>query len=88
MTFLMIRHKVEDYDRWKITYDEHKATRDEYGVRQKYLLRNIDNMNEVIALFEVDDLSKAKEFVSSPSLKEALQKSGVQGEPDVDFLKE
>jgi len=86
MTFLMIRHKVEDYEKWKVVYDTHKGTRNEYGVKEKYVLRNIEDTNQVTILFEIADISKSKEFLSSSSLQEAMKKAGVLSKPEFYFL--
>jgi hypothetical protein len=47
------------------------------------LLRNTDNQNEVILLFEAKDLPKAKEFAASADLREAMQGAGVVDKPDI-----
>ncbi len=35
---------------------------------------------------EVDDLEKARQFVQSEDLRQAMERSGVAGQPDVYFL--
>jgi hypothetical protein len=42
--------------------------------------------NEVILLFEAEDLRKAKEFNASSELHERMQKAGVVDPPDIYFL--
>ena len=37
-------------------------------------------------LFEVDDLGRAREFVGSDDLREAMQRAGVVDRPDILFL--
>jgi predicted metal-dependent hydrolase len=86
MIFLLIHHTVEDYDKWKVAYDVHEETRIASGIKEKYVLRNIDNMNEVTILFEVADLSKSKEFINSSDLSEAMHSAGVVSKPDFSFL--
>ena len=46
------------------------------GLREKHLLRNIDNPNEVVVRSEVEDLKRAQAFVGSPDLREVMQKTG------------
>ena len=50
------------------------------------MLRNIDNPNEVILVFEADDIKKAQEFTSASDLRETMQKAGVMDKPDIYFL--
>ena len=86
MTHILIRHKVTDFAKWKPVYDAHLTARKEAGLKEKSLLRSIDNPNEVVLLFEAEDLKRAKAFAESSNLREAMQKAGVIGKPDVLFL--
>ncbi len=86
--FMISRIKVKDFAEWKASYDAHKPARDEAGVTEKYLLQDVDDTNKVTILFEAEDFEKAKAFSTSDDLIEAMQKSGVVGEPDIYFLKD
>jgi len=83
---MLIRHKVEDFDKWKPLYDDHRSAREAAGLKDLHLWRNEDDSNEVVLLFESSDAVKAKAFVNSPDLKEKMQAAGVQGPPDIAFL--
>jgi uncharacterized protein (DUF1330 family) len=85
---MLVRHKVEEYAKWKPEFDEHGATRKAIGSKGGYLFRNIDDPNEVVVLIDMVDLQKAREFVQSEDLREAMQKSGVADQPDVYLLDE
>jgi hypothetical protein len=52
---LLVRHKVADFAKWKPVYDDHLPARQKAGLKEVHLLRNIDNPNEVILLFSVQD---------------------------------
>jgi hypothetical protein len=86
MNYVLVRHKVADFSKWKPVYDAHLPARQAAGGTELYLLRNIDNPNEVIVLLEVEDLQKAREFVASDDLRERMQESGVIDKPDTYFL--
>jgi hypothetical protein len=86
MPWIFVRHKVEDYAKWKSVFDEHGATRKAIGSKGGYLFRSIDDPNEVLMFIEVDDLEKAREFIQSEDLRERMQQSGVTDQPDVHFL--
>ena len=81
-----ISHNVADFAKWKPVYDAHLAARQKAGLREKNLLRSINNPNEVILLFEAEDLKRAQAFAESSDLREAMQKAGVVGKPDILFL--
>lgn len=85
-SYLLVRHKVRDFKTWKVGYDAHGPKRDEAGLTEKYLLRSADDPNEVVALFEAEDLSRAKAFAASADLRETMQKLGVLDKPDIYFL--
>ncbi len=86
MPYIPVRHKVEDYTKWKPLFDEHGAARKASGSKGGYLLRNNDDPNEVVMFMEVDDLEKGRQFVQSEDLRQAMERSGVVGQPDVCFL--
>jgi hypothetical protein len=86
MAFLLIRHKVRDFNTWKTGYDGHQPKRTEAGLSEKYLLRSADDANEVVILFEAQDLKRAKTFAASAGLRERMQEVGVIDKPDFYFL--
>jgi hypothetical protein len=78
--------KFSDFSKWKPAYDAHLPTRQKAGLKEEHLLRNTDDPNEVVLLFEAKDIQKAKEFASSADLREAMQNAGVVDKPDIYFL--
>ena len=86
MRFVLIRHKVRDFNAWKTGYDAHQPKRTEAGLTEKYLLRSADDTNEVVMLFEAADLNRAKAFATSAELREKMQEVGVIDKPDIYFL--
>jgi hypothetical protein len=87
MQYVLARHKVADFAKWKPHYDSHLPARQKASLKELHLLRNADDPNEVILLFEADDLQKAREFAASADLREAMQKAGVVDKPDIYFLR-
>lgn len=88
MPYLLIRHKVEDYAKWKPVFDDHSNARKAAGSKGGYLFRNANDGNEVMIVLEVEDLERCRQFVESDDLKETMQKSGVADIPDVYYLEE
>ena len=86
MAFLLIRHKVRDFKTWKTGYDGHQPKRTEAGLTEKHLLRSSDDANEVVILFEAQDIKRAKTFAASADLREKMQEVGVIDKPDIYFL--
>jgi hypothetical protein len=77
---------VQDFAKWKVAYDVHLGARKAAGLTERQLLRNADSPNEVILLFEANDLGKARAFASSADLRQKMQEAGVIDKPDIYFL--
>jgi heme-degrading monooxygenase HmoA len=88
MVYLLVRHKVEDYAKWKGVFDEHGAVRKAGGSTGARVLRNVDDLSEQLIITEWPDLEHARAFASSPDLPEVMQRAGVIGRPDIVFLEE
>ena len=73
---LLVRYKVFDFAKWKPVYDAHLSARQKAGLKEIYLFRNAHDPNEVTLLFSLEDVHKAKEFVSSDVLHHAMEKAG------------
>ena len=86
MGMLIIRHKVKDYGKWRPGFDQHAKAQKSAGLTNPRVFRSSDDKNEVVILFDTDDGKKAKDFVASPELKEAMAKAGVTESPTVFFL--
>jgi len=88
MNYILIRHKVADFAKWKPVYGAHGSARADAGLKDERLLRNIDNPSEVVLLFSASDLNKAKQFATSDDLRQRMQQAGVNDKPDVWFLRD
>ena len=85
--YMVIRHTVSDFSAWKTAYGAHETARSAAGLTEKHLLQDADNANQVVIMFEADDLKRAEDFSRSDDLRETMQKAGVVGKPDIYFLK-
>ena len=89
MPWVLVRTKAEDYNKWKTVFDEDSSNRKEkMGSKGGYLFGNADDPNELVILFEWDNMEKARQFVQSADLRQTIQRSGVSDQPDVCFLDE
>ena len=86
MNYVMIRNKVKDFKKWKAAYDAHGPARDGVGLKERCLLRNTKNRNDVWILFEANNLARAKAFCASADLRAAMKKAGVTGKPELTIL--
>jgi hypothetical protein len=83
---MIVRHKVADYDKWKMGYDSHDSARLANGLHNYVICRGIQDPNTVMVALIMDDVTKAKAFAASKDLKDRMKSIGVTGPPVVDFL--
>jgi len=84
--YLLVRHKVRDFETWKSAYDAHRPKRDQAGLTEEHLLRGASDANEVILLFRAADIGRAKAFAESNDLRDTMAKAGVIDRADIYFL--
>jgi heme-degrading monooxygenase HmoA len=87
MQYVLIIHKIEDYDKWRPVFDENMTNRKNNGSKEAHVFRNADNPNEIVILYEWDNLDNAKQFFESQDIKTKMQSAGVIGKPYIHFLK-
>ena len=83
MPHLFVRHSVENFDAWKPAFDEDATNRSSFGISNLALHQGIDNPNDVTAVFNVESVARAQEYLQSDELREGMEKAGVQGMPDM-----
>ena len=88
MPYLLVRHRVEDFAKWKSVFTEHSAARKAGGSRGGLLLHDADDPNNLVLLFEWDSLARARAFADSDDLRRAMQRADVTDQPDIYFLGE
>lgn len=82
---IVIKHKVADYEKWRMGYDAHDSVRKAYGITHFVVGRGIDNPNMIVIIDKFSDVQKAKDFSMLPNLKDAMKKAGVTGKPEFSY---
>jgi heme-degrading monooxygenase HmoA len=88
MAFMLVSYKIEDYKRWKNTFNDAFDMRKKAGEKSSRVFKRPDNPNEMVVLQEWDSLASARRFAKSKALHNCMKKAGVVGKPDIVFLKE
>ena len=84
MVYTIIRQALADYDKWRAVFDETAPKRKEFSATGSFqIFRDTDDPNTVTVIIEWENGAKAKEFLNSPILREAMQNAGVIGIPMV-----
>lgn len=86
MVTLVVHHRVRDYDAWKPAFDGHEWCRRDHGAIEHRVYRDIHDPNRVVVHMDFPAEENAKAFLEDPSLKEAMEGAGVEGEPGVSFI--
>jgi quinol monooxygenase YgiN len=85
MAMLFVRHKADDYAKWKSVYDGTASLRKERGVTAASVYRDPDDPNTIIVTHQFENISAAREFAGSEKLKSAMARAGVSGPPTIWF---
>lgn len=88
MAYMLIQHKVKDFAAWKKAYDSVADLRASNGELSDQIYRDASDPNKLTAIFKWDSIEHARKYASSPELKSAMEKAGVEGPPTVYFLNE
>ena len=88
MPALLIRHHVADYPVWKAVFDDLEPTRRANGSQEERLFLDAADPHEVVVLLAWDNLERARLFVDSDDLREAMTQAGITDRPDIWFLED
>ena len=75
------RHKVSNFAKWLAAFEAHDSLKLANGLHNYVVGRSAQDSNMVLVATKADDMAKAKAFAKSPALKQAMQKSGITGQP-------
>ena len=83
MAWTHVRHRVEDYPRWKEVFDSTAEYKRSHGWKG-YRLHAIEgDNNHLLVMEEFETEDQAREFLGSDYLREAMGRAGVSDEPDI-----
>lgn len=88
MVTVAVRHRVADFDTWKIGFDEHGTVRKGHGCTGASVLRDESDPSEILVLTSWPTLADAHAFRDDPSLPEVMAKAGIVGAPRIEVYEE
>jgi quinol monooxygenase YgiN len=87
MIYLNIRFAAADYTQWRAAFDARESVRRAAGATGvQQVFRDLENPNTVTLVMEWQSADQARKFAQDPALREAMEKSGVIGAPEIRFL--
>ncbi|HTO50230.1 MAG TPA: hypothetical protein VML91_21515 [Burkholderiales bacterium] len=87
MVRMFVRHTVRDYRVWRNAYNAFDKERKIMGVKRHAVYRSVTKPNDVTVSHDFANIRKAKAFVGSPRLREAMKAAGVKSAPTIWFVK-
>src|SRR5687768_11496114 len=61
-SMMVATHRVKDFAKWKVSYDEHDSMRLANGIHSYVIGRGLQDSNMVFVAIKADDMDKAKAF--------------------------
>ena len=86
MPYVMIRHKVANYAKWKRAVNEFAKFRKASGEKCFYVCRNSKSPNYLMVWCEWDTAARMKEFIKSAELRKAMKGAGVISKPAIQMF--
>ena len=87
MDHVLIIHEVEDYDTWKVIFDNAASIRKDAGEQSYQVLRYEKDKNKIVHFSRWSSISNAKAFFESPELIKIREQAGVKA-PEFIYLNE
>ena len=86
MARLLIETKVRDYTSWRPAYDAHEPSRIEATLTNGGVYCRPGDRNDMLLLFDVADVDKARAWTVGEDLKGVMKPAGVLGTPTFTFI--
>ena len=86
MVTLVVHHWVRDFAAWKPVFDEHEDVRRSHGEVEHRIYQDIHKPNRVVIHNDFPSEEAARAFMTDPSLPEAMERGGVEGEPGIGLV--
>jgi heme-degrading monooxygenase HmoA len=81
--YLLIRHRVASYRKWRSVFDADGPARKARGCTSGQLFRSANDPRELVVMLKWKSLEQAREFAMSDDLRQTMVRAGVSDRPDV-----
>lgn len=84
--YLMLNCKISGIDKFRAGYAMDATDRTDAGLADLGLMQDIDDPDDLLLIWSVDDVDRANAFISSPALAEHQTKNaGIVGPPEAHY---
>jgi len=77
MSTFFVRHRVADYDAWRVVYDGAGEMQRAAGVTEASVYRDADDPHEVLVVHRFGSREQAEAFMGDSDAKAAMAAAGV-----------
>lgn len=88
MIRVFIRHKVQNYAKWRAVFDDCKKARKAGGEKSFKIGHAVGQPNNLCLLCTWDSVTNAKAFFRSKELKAKMQEGGVREKPEIHIFED
>ena len=86
MAWIHVRHRVQDYNKWKEVYDKTAGYKRHEGWKRYRVYQVSGDRQDLIVMEQFATLEQARAYVSSQFLLDAFEQEGVVGQPEILLL--
>ena len=86
MVTVIISHECKNYSDWRKVFDADEVNRSKAGFKSTGVYHSVDHPNKITIIGEAPSVEAITGFMANPALKEAMERGGVMGMPDVKIL--
>ena len=88
MATMIVKHRVANFENWKVAFDDMIPTRARFGWTGHLVLRDATDPNIVTIVNRMKTLDGAKAYGGSPELRAGMQRAGVVGAAEISFCED
>jgi len=85
-TSLIIAHAIQGFAPWKKAFDLAQPIREKYGIQTLHVYRGTIDTNMTMVFTTVQNTQRAREYITSPDLEDAMDTAGVAGDINAYWL--
>jgi hypothetical protein len=83
MPWIHIHHQVQDFNKWKEIYDQTAQYKRSQGWKRYRIYQVAGQRTDLIVMEQFNTLEQARAFATSDYLREAMEREGVVGAPEI-----
>jgi quinol monooxygenase YgiN len=88
MAWTHVRHRVEDYSKWKEVFDSTAEYKRSHGGKGYRILAIEGDNNHLLVMEEFETEDQIREVLGSDYVREAMGRAGYSDEPDIQVVEQ